>query len=101
VSCGVLHLTAHDKTTTYQTRKLWVDPQRRVVLREELYAKSGMLLKEIKFFEYRPVGERLFPGKMVFRDLLKENTKTTYVFDAIQFDVDIPPKYFSQSILKR
>ncbi len=101
VSCGVLHLTAHDKTTTYQTRKLWVDPKRRVVLREELYAKSGMLLKEIKFLEYRPVGKRLFPGKMVFRDLLKENTKTTYVFDAIQFDVDIPPKYFSQSILKR
>ena len=101
VSCGILHLTAHDKTTTYQTRKLWVDPRRRVVLREELYAKGGMLLKEIEYLEYRRVGRRLFPRKMVFRDLLKENTRTTYMFDVIRFDVDIPPKYFSQSILKR
>ncbi|KMP10660.1 sigma E regulatory protein, MucB/RseB [Candidatus Nitromaritima sp. SCGC AAA799-A02] len=101
VLCGVLHLTAHDKTTTYQTRKLWVDPERKVVLREELYAKSGMMLKDIEFLEYRTIGRRLFPRKMVFRDLLKKNTKTTYMFDVIRFDVDIPAKYFSQSILKR
>ncbi|MBT3368273.1 MAG: outer membrane lipoprotein-sorting protein, partial [Nitrospina sp.] len=32
---------------------------------------------------------------------LKENTKTTYKFDVIEFDIEIPTKYFSQSILKR
>ena len=33
--------------------------------------------------------------------LLKENTKTTYKFDIIEFDVEIPARYFSQSSLKR
>ena len=99
--CCVLLLEAHDKTTTYQTRKLWVDVERMIVFRQELYAKGGKLLKDVEYFDYRPLGERLFPRKMIFRDLLKENTKTTYVFDDIEFDIDIPKKYFSQSILKR
>jgi hypothetical protein len=38
---------------------------------------------------------------MIFKDLLKENTKTTYKFDVIEFDVEIPARYFSQSSLKR
>lgn len=99
--CCVLHLKAHDKTTTYQTRKLWVDVDKKIVLREELYAKGGKLLKDVEFLGYRPIGKRLFPRKMIFRDLLKENTKTTYMFDEIVFDINIPEKYFSQSILKR
>jgi outer membrane lipoprotein-sorting protein len=99
--CCVLHLVAHDKTTTYQTRKLWVDVDRKIVFREELYAKGGKLLKSVEYLEYRPIGKRLFPRKMIFRDLLKENTKTTYIFDKIEFDIKIPKKYFSQSILKR
>ena len=73
VSCGILRLQAHDKATTYQKRKLWVDPKRKVVLRQELYAKSGMLIKDVEFSGYRSVDKRLFPEKVVFRDLLKNN----------------------------
>lgn len=101
MECCVLLLVAHDKTTTYQTRKLWVDVQKKIVFRQELYAKGGKLLKDIEYFDYRLLGKRLFPQKMIFRDRLKQNTKTTYMFDDIEFDVDIPKKYFSQSILKR
>jgi outer membrane lipoprotein-sorting protein len=99
--CCVLLLVAHDKTTTYQKRKLWVDVDKKIVYRQELYAKGGKLLKDIEYFDYRLLGKRLFPRKMVFRDLLKKNTKTTYMFDDIEFDIDIPNKYFSQSILRR
>lgn len=97
----VLLLKARDQTKTYQTRRVWADPKRNIVFREERYAKSGKLLKRIEFLEYRPIDDRLFPRKMVFRDMLKENTKTTYVYDKIQFNVEVPPNYFSQSILKR
>ncbi|GJL80300.1 MAG: hypothetical protein NPINA01_32890 [Nitrospinaceae bacterium] len=99
--CCILHLVAHDKTTTYQARKLWVDVERKIVFKQELYAKGGKLLKDVEYLDYRPLGKRLFPRKMIFRDLLKENTKTTYIFDEIKFDIKIPEKYFSQSILKR
>jgi len=97
----VLLLQARDKTKTYQTRRIWADPKRNIVYKEERYAKSGKLLKRILHLDYRPIGDRLFPKKMVFRDMLKENTKTTYMFDKIIFDVDIPDKYFSLRILKR
>ena len=100
VLCDILLLNAIDKYTTYQSRKLWVDPQKKVVLRQELFSKSGMLIKDVEFLDYRLVGKRLFPEKMIFRDLLKQNTETTYVFDFIKFDLKIPAKYFSQSILK-
>ena len=97
----VLLLKARDKTKTYQTRRIWADPGKSVVYKEERYAKSGKLLKRVVHLDYRPIDDRLFPKKMVFRDMLKENTKTTYVFDKIIFDVDIPAKYFSLRILKR
>ncbi len=94
-------LKAKKKTKTYQTLKVWIDPAKNTVLKEEAYAKSGKLLKLIRFKDYRRIDERLFPRSIVFRDMLKENTKTTYMFDKIQFDIEIPAKYFSQRILKR
>ncbi len=97
----VMTLKARKKNKTYQILKIWVDPVKKIVLKEEAYAKSGKLLKLIYFREYRRVGNRLFPRKMVFRDMLKANTQTTYMFDKIEFDVTIPKKYFSLRILKR
>lgn len=101
IQCAILHLVAWDKETTYQTRKVWVNPENQTVLKEERFAKSGKLLKLILFKDYEKIGDRNFPRTLVFRDMLKENTKTTYKFDVIEFDVEIPAKYFSQSILKR
>ncbi len=98
---AILELKARKADSTYQTRKVWADPIRRVVLKEVRFAKSGKPLKLVEFLDYHPIDDRLFPKRMVFRDLLKTDTKTTYVFDSIQFDADIPKKYFSQSILKR
>jgi len=101
IKCAVLNLTARDKKTTYQVRKVWVNPEDKTVLKEERSAKSGKLLKRILFKDYEIIGTRKFPRTMIFKDLLKENTKTTYKFDVIEFDIEIPPSYFSHSILKR
>jgi hypothetical protein len=101
IKCAVLSLTARDKKTTYQTRKVWINPNDKTVLKEERFAKSGKLLKRILFKDYELISGRKFPRTMIFKDLLKKNTKTTYKFDVIEFDVNIPPSYFSQSILKR
>ena len=42
--CWVLQLDAMTDEEAYQVRKLWVDQERYIPLREELYAKSGKLL---------------------------------------------------------
>ncbi|OGW26539.1 MAG: outer membrane lipoprotein-sorting protein [Nitrospinae bacterium RIFCSPLOWO2_12_FULL_47_7] len=101
LNSAVLLLQANEESVTYQTRRLWTDPGKKIVLREERYAKSGKLLKKVEYFEYIPIKSRLFPKRLVFRDMLKEDTHTTYVFDVIQFDVEIPEKYFNVSILRR
>ena len=101
VKCAVLNLSARDKKTTYQTRKVWINPNDKTVLKEERFAKSGKLLKRILLKDYELISGRKFPRTMIFKDLLKKNTKTTYKFDVIKFDINIPPSYFSQSILKR
>lgn len=97
----VLLLQAKDEAITYQTRRLWTDPIKKIVYKEERYAKSGKLLKKVEYFDYIPIKTRLFPKRLVFRDMLKDDTHTSYLFDLIQFDVEIPEKYFSLSILKR
>lgn len=97
----VITVKAKKKSKTYQTLKLWVDPKRKIVLKQENYAKSGKLLKLIEYRDFRAIGHRLFPRQMIFRDMLKNNTKTTYMFDEVRFDVKIPAKYFSHRILKR
>ena len=43
--CWLVTLTAKDEATTYHSRKLWVDKERWLPLREERFAKSGRLLK--------------------------------------------------------
>jgi len=101
IRSAVLYLVAHDKETTYQTRKAWINAENKTVLKEERFAKSGKKLKSILFKDYEEIGDRMFPRIMIFKDLLKENTQTTYKFDVIEFDVEIPARYFSQSILKR
>ena len=101
IRTALLHLVAHDKKTTYQTRKAWINPENKTVLKEERFAKSGKKLKRILFKDYEKIENRMFPRTMIFKDLLKENTQTTYKFDVIEFNIEIPARYFSQSILKR
>lgn len=41
----VLELTAKVEDVAYHKRKMWIDQERYVPLKEELFAKSGQLLK--------------------------------------------------------
>jgi hypothetical protein len=97
----ILNLSARDKKTTYQTRKVWINPKDKTILQEERFAKTGKLLKRILFKDYELIDGRIFPRTMIFKDLLKKNTQTSYKFDVIKFDLVIPDHYFSISILKR
>ena len=51
--CWVLDLASRGAEIAYFKRKVWVDKERFVVLREERFAKSGKLLKttEVKSVE--------------------------------------------------
>ena len=97
----ILELTAKVEDVAYYSRKLWVDEERYVPLREELFAKSGQLLKRTELSEVKQIQGRWFPTVVNFKDMLKEGDGTEYRINAIQFNAVIPDYIFSKGSLKQ
>jgi outer membrane lipoprotein-sorting protein len=100
-ACWILTLTAFDPEMSYQVRKLWVDQERNIPLREELYAKSGSLLKRTELSNVENIHGRWFPKKIVFKDVLKDGEGTEFIIEEIQFNAVIPDYVFSKGSLKK
>ena len=100
--CWILTLTARREGQAYHRRRAWVDKERNVPLREELYAKSGQLLKSASAEEVMRVQGRWYPKVWVFRDELKRNSRgTEWIVDEIAFDQAIPASRFAKSSLRK
>lgn len=100
-SCWVLQLLAKQADVAYHTRTLWVDRERYVPLKQALYAKSGKLLKNTDLKDFKQIGQRWFPLRMIYKDVLKTGEGTEFVIESIQFDVLIPAQLFSKAALRR
>ncbi|HLW07090.1 MAG TPA: outer membrane lipoprotein-sorting protein [Marinilabiliaceae bacterium] len=97
----VLQLNAKVDDASYDSRKVWVDIERYVPLREELFAKSGQLLKRTELKDVKKIDGRWYPTKMNYKDMLKDGKGTDFVVLEIEFDVEIPAYIFSKAALKR
>lgn len=100
-TCHVLELTAKVSDIAYQKRKTWIDQERFVPLKEEMYAKSGTLLKKTELSNVVKVEGRWFPKTVLYKDMLKEGAGTEFVITDIQFDEEIPEHLFSKAALKQ
>ena len=99
--CWVMDLTARKEDVAYDRQRLWVDQSRWIPLREELYAKSGKLLKRLELRDIRKIQDRWFPGRMIFKDMLKTGKGTEFIFEDIIFDQEIRPHIFSKASLRK
>lgn len=99
--CWVIELTAFVTEIAYHGKKLWVDQERNIPLKEEMYAKSGTLLKRTELSDIQRINERWYPKKIVFRDMLKEGDGTEFIIDEIEFNVPIEDHIFSKASLKK
>ena len=98
----IMLLEAKVKGLSYPKRRAWIDKEYLLPTKEELYAKSGKLLKTSTMDGIKKTQGRWFPSRYVFRDELKRNSKgTEWHIDEIQFDVDIPDRKFSKSNLRK
>jgi len=100
-SCWVLELTAKTGDIAYYKRMIWVDKQRSIPLREELYAKSGKLLKKTDLKDIVNTQGRWYPKRIIFKDMLKKGDGTEFIIESIDFDVDIPEYLFTKAALRR
>jgi len=72
--CYVLEGIAKEGVkVSYYRRVSWVDKERFIGLKEELYAQSGRLLKETKINEINEIEERWIPIDSVMEDKLRKN----------------------------
>ncbi len=97
----VLHLKATVSDVAYDSRKIWIDTERYIPLREELYARSGQLLKQTSFSDVKQIDGRWFPTTMLFKDMLKQGDGTEFKMTDIKFNQDIPEHIFSKAVLKQ
>jgi outer membrane lipoprotein-sorting protein len=98
--CWVVQLNAIKEGEAYEVRKIWVDQERYIPLREELYGKSGKLLKRTRLSGITRIQNRWFPMKIVFKDMLKTGDGTQFIIESIKFDEPIPPNILSKASLK-
>ena len=97
----ILELTAKVSDVAYHKRKMWVDAERYVPVREELFAKSGQLLKRTTLSEAENINGRWFPMKVVYKDMLKQGDGTEFRMTSIKFDQKIPDHIFTKASLKQ
>ncbi len=100
-ACYVLQLKSKVDDAAYDTQKLWVDTERLVPLKQELYAKSGQLLKQVTLSDVQRIGNRWYPMKVIYKDMLKDGKGTEMEVTKIEFDTNIPEHVFSKASLKQ
>ena len=100
-NCWKMELTAKIPDVSYFKRIIWVDKTRFVPLREELFAKSGQLLKRTELSEIKKIEGRWYPTKINYKDVLKEGKGTDFIIKSIAFNVPIEAQLFSKSRLKK
>ena len=79
---------------------MWVDNERFVPLKEELFARSGQLLKRTTLSDVEKIEGRWFPTKVVYKDMLKQGEGTEFKMTSIKFNQQIPDHYFTKAILR-
>jgi outer membrane lipoprotein-sorting protein len=99
--CWILELDAKKKTESYPKRKLWIEKATGDCLHYELYALSGAKLKEFTVLKVEVFGNWRFPVESEVRDLLRKDSKTTFVMRNVALDEAIPDSVFSQRNLER
>lgn len=99
--CWILDLAAKKEEITYYSRKVWVDKARYVLLKENLYAKSGKLLKSMDVREVAEVQNHWIAKSILYKDVLKEGEGTEFFVDSIVLDAPIPDYLFSKAALRK
>jgi len=97
----VLKLVAKVSDVAYHSRKIWIDTEKFVPLKEELFAKSGQLLKRSTLSDVQKIQGKWFPMKIIYKDMLKQGKGTEMKINSIKFNQKIPSYLFTKAALKQ
>jgi outer membrane lipoprotein-sorting protein len=97
----ILELKAKKEDASYDKREILVDKERYIILKENLYAKSGKLLKTIEINNVVKIEGRWIAKNALFKDVLKEGKGTEMIVESIKFNENIPDYIFSKASLRK
>jgi outer membrane lipoprotein-sorting protein len=97
----ILELTARVDDATYYSQKVWIDVERYVPLKQEMYARGGQLLKRTSLSEVKRIEGRWFPLRIIYKDMLKDGSGTEFRMTSVKFNQDIPEYIFTKAALKQ
>ncbi len=99
--CWILGLVAKVKGVPYDKRKLWVDKERFVSMKEEMYSKSGTLLKTLAVIKVERVQGKWFATAFEMRDMRKKNSLTVFEIRSMRIDLSVDEGTFSLKALRK
>jgi len=99
--CYVLEGIAREGVkVSYYRRVSWIDKERFIGLKEELYAQSGRILKETKVNKIEEIEGRWVAVDSVMENKLRKDTYTQFILIQINFNPEIPEETFSLQNLR-
>ena len=100
-ACYVLEGIAREGVkVSYYRRVSWIDKERFIGLKEELYAESGRILKETKVNKIEEIEGRWVAVDSVMENKLRKDTYTQFILIQINFNPEIPEETFSLQNLR-
>jgi outer membrane lipoprotein-sorting protein len=99
--CYIVELSAKVPTASYDKQLLWIDAERYVRLKAEMYARSGKLLKVGTTLDVVRLGDRWFPARTELVSKLRHNTRTVFSMDKIDIGAVVDERQFSLAALSR
>lgn len=96
----VLELTAVDRKVTYQRVRYWVRQKDFRPYKAEFYSLSGRLLKTSHYEEFRELGGRVRPTRLVMEDALNKGSSSTLEYSGLRLR-ELPDQIFTKEYLRR
>jgi hypothetical protein len=88
----------------------WLEPYSEIIRlryeaalkrKEELFTKSGQLLKRTTLSDISQIQVRWIPMTIVYKDMLKQGDGTEFKIISVKFNQDIPEYIFTKAALKK
>jgi outer membrane lipoprotein-sorting protein len=96
----VLELKAVDRSVTYNRVLYWVRKSNFHPHKAEFYSVSGRLLKTSRYENFKNLGGRVRPTRLVLRDALREGEESVMEYSGMKLR-DLPARMFSKDYLQR
>jgi outer membrane lipoprotein-sorting protein len=96
----ILELTANDRSVTYGRVLYWVRQANFHPYKAEFFSLSGRLLKTCRYENFRNLGGRVRPTRLVMQDALRKGEESILEYDGMKLR-DLPDRMFTKDYLKR